>query len=100
MSPEVFTRYDVSPALDVYSFGIIGCMMCSGRDPYEGHTPAMVIFAKVRSSDGSAGERLPPIEGIPAELQQLLWDCTAHDKRDRPSAAEVVRRLEDLLLSL
>lgn len=24
MSPEVFTRYDVSPALDVYSFGIIG----------------------------------------------------------------------------
>ena len=24
MSPEVFTRYDVSPALDIYSFGIIG----------------------------------------------------------------------------
>ena len=24
MSPEVFTHYDVSPALDIYSFGIIG----------------------------------------------------------------------------
>ena len=101
-------------------------MMCSGRDPYEGQTPAMVIFAQasvgmrgrhtplrhgsspccglapapcqptgcpacrlltccvqVRSSEGGNGERLPPIDGIPAELQQLLWDCTAHDKRDR-----------------
>ena len=24
MSPEVFTHYDVSPALDIYSFGIVG----------------------------------------------------------------------------
>lgn len=100
MSPEVFTHYDVSPALDIYSFGIVGCMMCSGMDPYEGQTPAMVIFAKVRSPEGSGGERIPPIDGIPAQLQQLLWDCTAHDKRDRPTAGEIVGRLEDLLLSL
>lgn len=112
-----------------------------------------LLAPQVHSPDGSGGERLPPIDGIPAQLQQLLWDCTAHDKRDRcgkrdpghkrcpqclpgcywcmqlcvfsqlpscvqpvltlpcnppflchptcrPTAGEIVRRLEDLLLSL
>ena len=42
-----------------------------------------LLAPQVRSPEGSGGERIPPIDGIPAQLQQLLWDCTAHDKRDR-----------------
>ena len=140
-------------------------MMCCGKDPYKGQTPAMVIFAKasrasgrgqgqhgmawhgmgmpwhgdamawrghgmawgmawqwhgscmmlcwagchavllqeggqqrlpglppagvqVRVSKDPTDGRLPPIEGIPKGMQQLIWDCTAHDKHNRRAGAE------------
>ncbi|EFN52857.1 hypothetical protein CHLNCDRAFT_138337 [Chlorella variabilis] len=93
MSPELFVRDDVSPALDVYSLGIILHMMYTGQDPYQGKSPAMIILAKVREE-----ARLPQLEGCPEAYQQLVWDCTHYERRSRPTAADLVRRLENLLM--
>ncbi|KAL4439991.1 hypothetical protein ABPG75_002992 [Micractinium tetrahymenae] len=93
MSPEVFMHDDISPALDIYSLGIILHTMWSGSEPYGGQSPAMVILAKVRPSDAS----LPALQGCPAAYQQLVRDCIAHERQYRPSASEVVKRVGALL---
>ncbi|EFN52748.1 hypothetical protein CHLNCDRAFT_58735 [Chlorella variabilis] len=111
MSPELFLRDDVSPALDVYSLGIILHLMYSGADPYADQGPAVIILAKVlpevdasaehcsrlcqhvRASEHPEEARLPPLEGCPQAYQQLVWDCTHAERRSRPTAAQVVRRL-------
>ncbi|KAL4420274.1 hypothetical protein ABPG77_005614 [Micractinium sp. CCAP 211/92] len=93
MSPEVFMHDDISPALDIYSLGIILHYMWAGSDPYGSQSPAMVILAKVRPSDAS----LPALRDCPTAFQQLVWDCTAHERQYRPSAGEVVKQLEALL---
>lgn len=66
--------------------GVIAMLLAGTRTMPPTGCPACRLSTccvQVRSSEGGNGERLPPIDGIPAELQQLLWDCTAHDKRDR-----------------
>lgn len=55
---------------------------------------------QVRAAERGDDSRLPSIPDCPEALQQLVWDCTHHSRRSRPSAAEVVRRLEALLASL
>jgi serine/threonine protein kinase len=147
MSPELFIQDSVSPALDIYSLGVVMYLMWAGKDPYANKTAARVIMLKVgrlpgrlqlvqtaspasmpgrwRGSDRAGGgalggshargqatpsgaavhwvqvkahSRLPPLEGCPAEYQQLVDDCTRYDRHSRPTAAQVVQRLEALLL--
>ncbi|KAL4439989.1 hypothetical protein ABPG75_002990 [Micractinium tetrahymenae] len=100
MSPEVFMFDDISPALDIYSLGIILHMMCAGGDPYQGKPSAMIVLSKVRAGEHPEEARMPPIPGCPPAFQQLVWDCTAANRRDRPSAAGVVQRIEALLSGL
>lgn len=52
---------------------------------------------QVRASSQPAAARLPHMEGAPSELQQLVWDCTAHNRGERPTAGQVAKRLEGLL---
>ncbi|KAI3431697.1 hypothetical protein D9Q98_004742 [Chlorella vulgaris] len=92
MSPEVFIKDLVSPALDIYSLGIILHMMWAGKEPYAGETPAMTILSKVR-----VGGRLPALAGCQPAFQELVWDCTHHDRQSRPTAAQLVSRLETML---
>lgn len=176
MSPEIFLHNNVSPALDIYSLGIIResaqgpavaaaasqlaalplrphvsrsdpCapapavhMMCAGKDPFAGQTPAMTILLKaillacppcrcapaagrwpgwpewsvayaeppprllwavlqVRAQS-SKDRHLPEIEDVPQALRELVHDCTHHERRRRPSAEQVVQRLEALLEAL
>ena len=56
-----------------------------------------ILLRQVHTSEHPDAGRLPRIEGAPEELQQLVWDCTAYNRKKRPTAGEVVQRLEALL---
>lgn len=63
------------------------------------HAPS--AHSQVRASDHPNAARLPSLgRDAPAALQQLVWECTAHARRQRPTAHDVVRRLEGLLNAL
>lgn len=61
-----------------------------------GHPPAL----QVKESHDPDALRLRAIPSCRPELQQLVWDCTNYDRRTRPTAAEVVRRLDAMLAAL
>ncbi len=56
--------------------------------------------AQVRASSQPGATRLSPIEGAPDELQQLVWDCTSYNRRERPTASQAAERLVDMLATI
>lgn len=72
-------------------------LLCRIRVP---HLPPPCLPAQVRASGHPGAARLPAIQGAPAELQQLVWDCTAQNRRERPTAGQAAERLEALLATL
>lgn len=110
MAPEV--RYgQVSPRSDVYSFGVAALVLALGRAPIRMEGPSyaqrMVVLAEAAAADATAGR--PAAEQAaagggtwqPAELLEgllrLALACTQEDRTARPSMAEVVYALVDLL---
>lgn len=55
---------------------------------------------QVRALDHPDSVRLPRMENCPEPLQQLVWDCTRHNRRCRPAATQVAARLQELLDAL
>jgi ligand-binding sensor domain-containing protein/tRNA A-37 threonylcarbamoyl transferase component Bud32 len=93
MPPEVLTDGSLSPAVDVYSLGIIGYEMLTRQRPFESETPVDIINRVIH-------ETLPePVSlnpQIPALLNMLIMKMTAKDPRLRPEAQAVLSILTDL----
>ncbi|KAL4450218.1 hypothetical protein ABPG77_010887 [Micractinium sp. CCAP 211/92] len=105
LAPEVLRGARASASSDVFSFGMVLWELLTWRLPWAGcGMSAFQIGAKI-----VAGERpvIPPREELPgpdsatfAGLEaycQLVRDCWAQDATQRPTMAQVVRRLRALL---
>jgi tetratricopeptide (TPR) repeat protein/tRNA A-37 threonylcarbamoyl transferase component Bud32 len=80
---------------DIYSLGILGYEMLTGRTPFGGRTPQATLA-------GHLTETPPPINAaradVPPELEALLLRCLAKRPEDRPQrASDVVHELEAIL---
>ncbi len=75
-APELLLGDRVSPAADIYSFGILLWEIVTRETPKRGFTPAP-----------------EPGEACPAELAALIEACRAGDPKARPSAREAYERL-------
>ncbi|KAL4430886.1 hypothetical protein ABPG75_006142 [Micractinium tetrahymenae] len=88
MPPDVLSSdaSAVTPALDVYSFGIVVyCMCCDGQHPYPGQSPFQIVSSKLEESGHQRPLPLPP--GVPPRLQQLIRGCTHWDPQQRRERA-------------
>ncbi|GFR49807.1 hypothetical protein Agub_g11747, partial [Astrephomene gubernaculifera] len=98
MSPECFVSNDfkVTAACDVYSLGVMMNEMVTRCRPWSGVRTAVVGFKVAVVGDRP---RLPPPDCplCPPGLRQLIQDCWAQQPEERPSSAEVLSRLEELL---
>lgn len=103
MAPEVLSSREYNEKVDVYSFGIILYEVMArfkvlnlflsadkeGRDA--------LAKAKKFSESVQVGYRPPIPMHWPLGVRTLIQDCWQHDPRDRPSASEVVQRLDSAL---
>lgn len=95
MPPDAFQgdAPPISPALDVYSLGIVVyCLCCGGRTPYSGLSPFQTVGRKLEEARRQRPLALPA--SVPPHLRQLIHKCTHWDPQQRWSAARAVRFLE------
>jgi serine/threonine-protein kinase len=92
IAPELLGgRENVSPAADVFAFGVIAYELLAGRRPFD-EPPIHALMgrrAPVWPAPLSSNHPL-----VPAGLGQLVDRCLAPDPRDRPSAREIAQELE------
>eukprot|EP00879_Flechtneria_rotunda_P006938 GHRR01007285.1.p1 GENE.GHRR01007285.1~~GHRR01007285.1.p1 ORF type:complete len:862 (+),score=270.91 GHRR01007285.1:709-3294(+) len=91
-APEVLGSGHLSPAADVYSFGIMMWELYTNSSAYQNmHYGAVVERVVLR------GERphLPP--DAPDEYNMLMSMCWAADPKDRPDFSQVAKCLEIML---
>ena len=78
MSPEQKAGLTADPAQDIYGFGALMVLLCTGIDPRR------VLFAR----DQQRQQQLGALGGLPPKVAQLMARCLATDPACRPSAAE------------
>jgi len=90
VAPEHLMGEELTELADVYSLGVIGYKVLSGKTPYPNARNAQIISEKLRSPPTPLAELAP---GIDPDLAALLEQCLAKKPEHRPSAADVAGRL-------
>ena len=90
MSPEQAAGGAVTPASDMYSFGVLLQEMLTGRNAYDGATPLEVLRRVLEA------ETVEPA-GLPPDLAELVRDLTRLQPGARPDADDCRRRLDWIL---
>ncbi len=78
LSPEIALGQEPGPATDVHSWATTVAFACRGSSPF-GKGPQSVLLDRVRRNAYD-------LEGVPAELRELLIPCLDADPRARPPA--------------
>eukprot|EP00198_Chlamydomonas_reinhardtii_P005904 XP_001695240.1 predicted protein [Chlamydomonas reinhardtii] len=99
MAPEVFLAnadVKVTDRADVYSLGIIINEMVTRQRPWEGMRPVVIGFQVAME------RKRPPLPApdhplCPPGLRSLIERCLRHNPEERPSSAEIAKRLTLLL---
>lgn len=88
LAPEQVTGRAVTSAADVYALGLVLLETLTGRRCYSG-TPVEAAVARL--------QRAPEVpEELPETWRRLLREMTALEPEDRPAAAVVAERLDEL----
>jgi eukaryotic-like serine/threonine-protein kinase len=98
MAPEQIAGELVDARADLYALGCILYELIAGRPPFEGPTPAAVLYGHLRE------QALPPSElacGVPAQLDELVLRLLAKEPRARLGYADdVAAALDGILKAL
>ncbi|MDK0523497.1 serine/threonine-protein kinase [Streptomyces sp. ML-6] len=85
-APETWDYEPPTSATDIYSYGVMAYELLEGACPYEG--PARHNYAEQHRR----GE-FPPLTKAPTILAGLVSECLLTAAQDRPTASEVLSRL-------
>ena len=98
LAPEQIRGEPADPRSDLYSLGVVGFELLTGRLPFTGET-AMAIAYKHLSDRVPRPSAL--VDDIPADVDAFVISATERDRELRPeSAAEMRRDLESIAREL
>ncbi|MCB9689658.1 MAG: protein kinase [Alphaproteobacteria bacterium] len=103
MAPERFHEDRVEPPSDIYALGCVLYEGIAGRRLFEGMTlkqiyGTMLLTRKFNAHIEARFAEIP--EDLDPSVRQLLAEMLSANADERPSAAEVARRCEDLVEAL
>ncbi|HEX4418250.1 MAG TPA: protein kinase [Kofleriaceae bacterium] len=93
LAPEQARGHEVSSQTDVYSLGVMAYELFLEQLPFEAETAAEVMAMHLRATPPPPRDLWPD---IPALLEDLLLAMLAKQPAQRPSVAEVIRRLGEI----
>lgn len=95
--PEQVRGEEMDHRGDLYSVGVMMYELLTGRLPFNGPTSMDILLAHATEYAPTFAE-LGLVGWVPAEVEQLVFDCLAKDPEDRPQAArELAERFDTAL---
>jgi len=91
MAPESYRDEPCTEKIDIYSFGMIMWEIFTRSLPWAGRN-----FSEVRAVVSAGTERPPMPRDAPPDFARLIEDCWAHEPDNRPSAADVLHKLQTM----
>nr|WP_238436992.1 PASTA domain-containing protein [Frankia sp. AgB1.9] len=88
MAPEQARGQRVTSAADIFSWGGLIIFAATGRRPFGGGAVPAVLYRIVNSD--------PDLDGLDEELAEVVRAAMRRDPAERPTAAEIVGRLQAL----
>jgi tRNA A-37 threonylcarbamoyl transferase component Bud32/tetratricopeptide (TPR) repeat protein len=88
MSPEQARGENLTPASDMFSFGLLLQTLFTGKDPHPMDITAREVILRV-----ARGETLP-VESAPRDVTTLINRLKRFAPADRPTAVETLERLQ------
>ena len=85
LAPEQVTGREVGPAVDVHAWGATVALAGTGRPPFGTGRPEAVLYRIVHEE--------PDLDGLPADLADLVEQAMSADPADRPTAVQLLSRL-------
>lgn len=93
MSPEQLKGEDVTERSDIYALGLLGYHLLAGRGPFDAESRRELFAAQINAQPRKLSDFCPD---VPAALEKLLENCLAKDPHHRPTAIDVLHRLETI----
>lgn len=90
MSPEQARGESLTPASDMFSFGLLLQVLFTGQEPHPDDLSAREVILRV------ARGTTEPVHGAPRDITALINRLKQFAPADRPTAVEVVERLQFL----
>jgi serine/threonine-protein kinase len=89
VAPERLCGAPVGAAADLYALGVVLFQTLTGRVPWHAEGEAEILTAHLTARP----DPLPPIPGMPDDVNDLYLRCLAKDPARRPDAREVAAAL-------
>jgi serine/threonine protein kinase len=90
MAPEQVSGAPLDARVDVYACGLLFYRMLSGTLPFVADNSSALLYKQVHEAPAPLAVKLPPGDGCPPELLELVDRCIAKDPRERPADANAL----------